>query len=79
MPEMLKKKNDLAIYLWNYCMHITCSIYHCYFMFDIRIHNGNYITVYKHSCLNLVIYIYPVKIKTVTVINLSSQSGAKDT
>lgn len=78
MPEMLKKKNDLAIYLWNYCMHITCSIYHCYFMFDIRIHNGNYITVYKQflfkSC-----NIYPVKIKTVAVINLSSQSGAKDT
>lgn len=44
-------------------------------MLDIRIHNGNYITVYKHSCLNLVIY--PVKIKI--VIELSSSNDAKDT
>lgn len=57
MFEMLKKKKDFVIYLWNYCMYIICSIYYCYFMFDIRIYNGNYIIVYKYFCLNFVIYI----------------------
>lgn len=59
MPEMLKKKKKkrpcnlfMKLLYAYYMQHISLL-----FMFDIRIHNGNYITVYKHSCLNLVIYI----------------------